>query len=116
MTADSECLFCKMASGEFDVAKLHEDGLVFAIADIAPRAPTHILIIPKQHIAGAGDVTSDWAPLVGHMVVVAQQLARTAGISKRGYRLAINAGEDGGQTIYHLHMHLLGGRKLGPEG
>jgi histidine triad (HIT) family protein len=116
MTGDRSCLFCNMASGDFEVTKLHEDGLVFAIADIAPRAPTHILVIPKQHIPSAEDVTADQAPLLGHMVVVAQQLARSAGIDRRGYRLAVNTGDDGGQSIYHLHMHLLGGRKLGAEG
>ena len=115
MTTD-DCLFCKMASGAFAVDKLHDDGLVFAIADIAPRAPTHIVIIPKQHIASAREVTADQAPLIGHMVTVAQALARKAGVFERGYRLAINVGGDGGQTIYHLHMHLLGGQRLGPEG
>ena len=115
MTTD-DCLFCKMASGEFAVDKLHDDSLMFAIADIAPRAPTHIILIPKQHIASAREVTADQAPLIGHMVTVAQELARGAGVFDRGYRLAINVGGDGGQTIYHLHMHLLGGQRLGPEG
>lgn len=113
---NEECLFCKMASGEFAVHKLHDDNLVFAIADIAPLAPTHIVLILKQHIPSAREVTADQAPLIGHMVKVAQDLARAAGVFDRGYRLAINVGEDGGQTIFHMHMHLLGGRKLGPSG
>jgi histidine triad (HIT) family protein len=115
MTSD-DCLFCKMASGEFAVDKLHDDNLIFAIADIAPRAPTHIILIPKQHIPSAREVTADQTPLIGHMVKVAQELARKAGVFDRGYRLAINVGEDGGQTIFHMHMHLLGGRKLGSSG
>ena len=114
--ATEDCLFCKMVSGEFPVDKLHDDNLIFAIADIAPRAPTHIVLIPNQHIASAREVTADHAPLIGHMVTVAQELARNAGVFESGYRLAINVGEDGGQTIFHLHMHLLGGHKLGPEG
>lgn len=105
-----------MASGEFQVEKLHDDGLVFAIRDIGPRAPTHILIISKHHIASAAEITTDQAPLIGHMTTVAQDLAHKAGIFDSGYRLTINVGADGGQAILHLHMHLLGGHKLGPEG
>jgi histidine triad (HIT) family protein len=104
-----------MASGAFPTDMLHEDSQLFAIRDINPRAPIHVLIIPRRHIPTARDLTIDEAPLLSHMVAVANQLADELEIGMRGYRLAFNVGEEGGQTIYHLHMHLLGGRHLGPE-
>lgn len=111
-----ECLFCKMASGEMPVAKLHDDGLVFAIRDINPRAPVHLLIVPKQHIDDARHVGDAHAPTLARMFEVAARLAAGEGIAKRGYRLAFNVGEEAGMTISHLHMHLVGGRHLGAEG
>ena len=112
-----DCLFCKMTSSEVAVDKLHEDDLVFAIADIAPRAPVHVLIIPRNHIASARQLEpGEHGPLLGHMVSVANKLADDFDIGERGYRLAFNVGEEGGQTIYHLHLHLLGGRPLAAEG
>jgi len=112
-----DCLFCKMAHAEFEVDMLHQDELVFAIADIAPRAPVHVLIIPRSHIASARELNpDDHGPLLGHMVSVANKLADDFDVGERGYRLAFNVGEEGGQTIYHLHMHLLGGRPLAAEG
>ena len=117
MERESDCLFCKMAHGEITVDMLHQDDLVFAIADIAPRAPVHALIIPRNHIASARQLdVSEHGPLLGHMVNVANKLAAEFDIDERGYRLAFNVGEEGGQTIYHLHMHLLGGRPLAAEG
>jgi histidine triad (HIT) family protein len=113
---DSDCLFCKMASGAFPVDMLHEDGLVFAIADINPRAPTHLLVIPKEHIPTARQVTNEHGPLLAHMFLIAAKLTEDLEIADRGYRLAINVGDEGGQTIYHLHMHVLGGHRLGAEG
>ncbi len=96
---------------------MRQDDLVFAIRDIAPRAPVHVLIIPREHIASARELSeSDHAALLGHMVAVANSVAEEMDLERRGYRLAFNVGEDGGQTIYHLHMHLLGGRALGAEG
>ena len=95
---------------------LHQDSQLFAIRDINPRAPTHLLIIPRRHFATVRDLTLDQAPLLSHMVTVANQLADQLEIGERGYRLAFNVGEEGGQTIYHVHMHLLGGHQLGPEG
>ncbi len=112
----TDCLFCNMASGELEVSKLHDDDLVFAIQDIHPRAPVHMMVIPKDHIAGAPELGEEHGPLLAHMVMVANQLAEREGIANRGYRLAINSGEDGGQTIFHLHLHVLGGRRLGAEG
>jgi histidine triad (HIT) family protein len=117
MERESDCLFCKMGNGEIAVDMLHQDGLVFAIADIAPRAPVHVLIIPHSHIASARQLEpNEHGPLLGHMVSVANKLAGEFDIDERGYRLAFNVGEEGGQTIYHLHMHLLGGRPLAAEG
>ena len=117
MTAESECLFCKMAAGEFAVDKVYEDGTVFAIMDIAPRAPKHFLIIPNQHIESVRSLDEgEHDALLGRMVGVANALAEQAGVKDSGFRLAFNAGDDGGQTIDHLHLHLLGGHRLGPEG
>jgi histidine triad (HIT) family protein len=111
-----DCLFCKMASGAMDVPKLHDDDLVFAIRDINPRAPVHVLIIPKQHVADARDVDDTHAAVLARMVAVARSVAVGEGLLRRGYRLAFNVGEDAGMTIPHLHMHLVGGRHLGAEG
>ncbi len=111
-----DCLFCNMSSGAMDVPKLHDDDLVFAIRDINPRAPVHILIIPKEHIADARDVSERHGPAIARMVSVARDLAGADGLLERGYRLAFNIGEDAGMTIPHLHMHLIGGRHLGAEG
>ena len=114
MTTD--CLFCNMASGEMAVEKLHDDDLCFAIRDINPRAPVHLLVIPKHHIATMRDVQEEHGPLLGRMIVVANRLAEAEGIGERGYRLTFNVGDEGGQTVYHIHLHGLGGRQLGAEG
>ena len=112
----NDCLFCKMASGAMDVQKLHDDDLVFAIRDINPRAPVHVLVVPKEHIADARDASDEHAATLGRMFAVSARLAKLEGLAKRGYRLAFNVGEDAGMTISHLHMHLIGGRHLGAEG
>ncbi len=113
---ERDCLFCRMASGEQAVEKLHEDELCFAIRDINPRAPVHMMVIPREHIASVRDVREEQGPLLGRMVAVANRLAGAEGIAEQGYRLTFNCGDDGGQTIYHLHLHVLGGRRLGAEG
>jgi len=105
-----------MASGAMDVPKLHDDDLVFAIKDINPRAPTHVLVIPKQHIPDGRAVTDEHSPVIGRMFSVAAGLMRDFGMAQRGYRLAFNVGEDAGMTVAHLHMHVLAGRRLGAEG
>jgi histidine triad (HIT) family protein len=112
----NDCLFCKMASGEVEVDKLHDDDLVFAVRDINPRAPVHVLIIPKQHIADARHVKDEQGPVLTRMFAVGHRLATAESLDNRGYRLAFNVGEDAGMTIAHLHMHLVGGRHLGAEG
>lgn len=111
-----DCLFCNMASGAVDAPKLHDDDLVFAIRDINPRAPTHVLIIPKQHLADVRELTGAHDAIAGRMFAAARAIAASEGLLKRGYRLAFNVGDDAGMTIPHLHMHLIGGRHLGAEG
>ena len=112
----ANCLFCRMASGEMAVEKLHDDELCFAIRDINPRAPVHLMVIPQEHIASVREVGDVHGPLLARMVSVANGLADAEGIGERGYRLTFNCGDDAGQTIYHLHLHILGGRRLGAEG
>jgi len=114
---EADCLFCKMGAGDIPVDMVYEDNLVFAIMDIAPRAPKHFLIVPKQHIESARSLDEGvHDALLARMVAVANQLAEQAGVKDNGFRLTFNVGDDGGQTIYHLHMHVLGGHHLGPEG
>ena len=114
MTID--CLFCKMASGEMEVPKLYDDDLCFAIRDINPRAPVHCMVIPKEHIATVRELRESHDALLGRLFTVANKVAGAEGVAERGYRLAFNVGDDGGQTIYHIHLHVLGGRRLGAEG
>ena len=105
-----DCLFCRIASGSIPADRLHEDDLVVAFRDIAPRAPTHILLIPRRHIASAATLTEADGPLLGRLFGVAADLARGEGIADGGYRLVSNVGRWGGQTVDHLHFHLMGGR------
>lgn len=109
-TADPDCLFCRIAAGTIPSDIVHEDDMVVAFRDIAPRAPTHILLIPRRHIASAAELTEPDGPLLGRLFAVAADLARTAGIADSGYRLVSNVGRWGGQTVDHLHFHLMGGR------
>ena len=112
----ADCLFCKMASGEITVEKLHSDELCFAIRDINPRAPVHCMVIPNEHIATMRDVQETHGALLARMFAVANKVAAAEGLAERGYRLAFNVGDDAGMTIYHIHLHVLGGRQLGAEG
>jgi histidine triad (HIT) family protein len=107
----SDCLFCRMASGEIPVDKVHEDDLVFAIRDINPQAPTHVLVIPVAHVASAAELTAADGPLLGRLFAVAAAIARDEGLDG-GFRLVTNIGPDGGQSVAHLHVHLLGGRRM----
>jgi len=106
----TDCLFCRIVAGEIPSDKLYEDDVVVAIRDIAPRAPTHILLLPRRHIRSAAELTVEDAPMLGRLFAVAAQLARDAGIADSGYRLVSNVGRWGGQTVDHLHVHLMGGR------
>jgi len=107
-----DCIFCKIIAGEIPSDIVYQDEEVVAFRDINPLAPTHLLIIPKKHIPSLTHLSEAESPLIGHMVNIANQLAEKEGIAEKGYRLAINCGEQGGQLVPHLHMHLLGGRKL----
>jgi histidine triad (HIT) family protein len=109
----SDCLFCKMVSGEIEPDKLYEDDEVMAFRDISPQAPTHVLVIPKRHIATLNDLHSDDAAVIGKMAFVASQLAKQEGFAEQGYRTVMNCNADGGQAVFHIHLHLLGGRPLG---
>jgi histidine triad (HIT) family protein len=105
-----------MASGEMQVPKLHDDDLVFALKDINPRAPVHLLVVPKQHVATAADLGDEHGELLGRIFQVAARVARAEGTFEDGYRTAFNVGRNAGMTVPHLHLHVLGGRPLGPEG
>ena len=107
-----DCVFCQIVAGKIPSETLYQDEEVIAFRDINPLAPTHVLIIPKRHIPFLAQLTDDEMSLVGHMARVANQLAREEGVAESGYRLVISSGEQGGQIVPHLHMHLLGGRRL----
>ncbi len=107
-----DCIFCQIVAGKVPSDILYQDEKVAVFRDIDPQSPTHIIIIPKKHIPSLAHLSEAESPLIGHMVNVANQLAEKEGVAEKGYRLAINCGEQGGQLVSHLHMHLLGGRKL----
>ena len=107
----SDCLFCRIAAGEIPAEVVHQTDRTLAFRDINPQAPTHVLVIPREHVASL-DEARDPA-LVGRMALLAAEIARTEGIAQRGYRTVINTNADAGQTVFHIHLHLLGGRGLG---
>ena len=107
-----DCLFCSIAAGDIPCTEVFSDGDFLAFRDIDPKAPTHVLIIPRRHIASLDDLTDDDANLVGRLLIRATALARNEGLAPGGYRFVINCGDDGGQTVGHLHLHLLGGRSF----
>ncbi len=107
-----ECIFCQIIAGKIPGEILYQDEEVVAFRDVNPQAPTHLLVIPKKHIVSLADLSEGESPLVGHMVSIANKLARKEGIDESGYRLVINSGKQGGQLVPHLHLHLLGGRQL----
>ena len=106
------CLFCKIIQGEIPADKVYEDESVIAFNDIHPQAPTHILIIPKKHIPTINDLTQYDTELTGHLFQVAKQLAQTQSLADAGYRLVFNVNKNGGQEVFHIHLHMLGGRAL----
>ncbi len=112
MTA-SDCIFCKIAKKEIPTEKLYEDDDIIAFDDINPETPVHFLVVPKQHIETLDDIKEEHAPLVARMILVGTKIAREKGIAKDGYRQVINCREGGGQVVFHLHMHILGGRQIG---
>ena len=107
-------LFSKIISGDVEADIVYQDDVVTCFRDIHPKAPVHILIVPNREIATVNDLDQDDIPLIGHMVLTAKLLAEREGIAERGYRLVINVNHEGGQVIYHLHLHLIGGRNLSP--
>ncbi|MDD3400439.1 MAG: histidine triad nucleotide-binding protein [Eubacteriales bacterium] len=108
----NDCLFCKIISGDIPSNKAYEDEKVLAFYDIAPQAPVHILIIPKEHIGSAQELSTDNNELLGHMFAIARKLASEKGLDCSGYRLVTNVGDDAGQSVKHLHLHLIGGKTL----
>lgn len=108
-----DCIFCKIIAGEMDNEIIYEDEKVIAFDDINPQAPTHILIVPKKHIPTALDLTKEDNELVGHIYQVANKLAKEQGFAEDGFRVVNNCNDNGGQMVYHIHYHLLAGRKLG---
>ena len=107
----SDCLFCKIIAGDIPSTKVYEDETVYAFRDIAPQAPTHILVVPKAHIDSCGCITPENSAVVAHIFEVIPQIARAEGLDN-GFRVVSNCGEDGCQSVLHLHFHILGGKKL----
>ena len=106
------CLFCKIIAGEIPATVVYEDDEIMAFHDINPQAPTHLLIIPKLHIATIDDANESHEQLLGRMIITAKKLAQTEGLSENGYRLVFNVNSGGGQMVYHIHLHLIGGRQM----
>ena len=106
------CVFCKIIAGEASGDILYQDDRVTAFRDIHPVAPAHVLVVPNKHIASVNDLVAEDEALVGHLFTVARQLAEQAGIHTSGYRLIVNTGPHGGQMVYHLHLHLIGGQRM----
>lgn len=107
-----DCLFCKIAQAEIPAEIVHKSETILAFKDINPQAPHHILIIPREHIATINDISEEHTPLLGHMIQCAKDIAADLGIANDGYRLLFNINGHGGQAVYHIHLHLLGGRQL----
>ena len=108
----SDCLFCNIVSGHASATRVYEDDRVVAFRDIFPAAPTHLLIIPKQHITTLNDAQPEHAELLGHIMLTASKLAKEQGFADDGYRVVMNCNEQGGQTVYHIHLHLLAERPM----
>lgn len=109
----TDCLFCRIAAGEIAAELVFKNDAVVAFRDINPQAPTHILVIPRRHIATINDIGENDRELLGEMYLVAAQLARQEGFAEDGYRVTMNCNEGAGQTVFHIHLHLLGGRRFG---
>ena len=107
-----DCLFCKIAAGEIPSTKVYEDDDFYSCKDIAPVAPGHVLVIPKKHIASIAALTPDDADVAGKMLYAIQKVAQVLGLDKEGYRVVYNTGEKAGQTVHHMHAHILGGKEM----
>ena len=106
----NDCIFCKIIAGEIPSARLYEDADCVAFDDLSPQAPTHVLIVPREHLASLAEARGGHEKMLGHLLLTAAEIARSKGFSGDGYRVVINTNRDGGQTVFHLHVHLLGGR------
>lgn len=113
LLADSSCLFCRISDGEIPADVVRSTPEVVAFRDINPQAPAHILIIPRKHIPSVSELDAEDADVMGALFLMARELARDEGIEEGGYRMVVNAGADAGQTVFHIHLHLLGGREMG---
>ena len=107
----SDCLFCKIIAGEIPSTKVYEDDKVLAFRDIAPQAPTHILVVPKEHLESTDDITPENSAVIAHIFALIPQIAKEEGLAN-GYRVVTNCGPDSGQTVNHLHFHIIGGKKM----
>jgi histidine triad (HIT) family protein len=112
METSEDCIFCKIVAGEIPAAKVYEDERALAFGDINPQAPTHALVIPRAHIVSLNEAEESDAALLGHLLLVAARVARAAGHAEGGFRSVINTGPGAGQTVFHVHVHVLGGRRL----
>jgi len=108
----TDCIFCKIVSGEIPSKKIYENDYVYAFEDLSPQAPFHCLVIPKKHITTINDIEEEDVNIAGHMLLAAKKIAASHSFDEDGYRLVMNCNEDGGQTVYHIHMHILAGRQL----
>ena len=104
------CLFCKIVAGKIPSAKIYEDEVCVAFNDLSPQAPTHVLIVPREHLASLDEAQEKQKEMLGHLLLSSAKIAREKGFAEDGYRMVINTNADGGQTVFHLHVHLLGGR------
>ncbi len=109
----SDCIFCKIAAGEIPAEILYQDEDVLAFRDLSPQAPVHFLVIPRKHIATLNELEAEDGELIGNMYLAAKQIAADEGIAEAGYRTLINCNAQAGQTVFHIHLHVLGGRNMG---
>ncbi len=108
----SDCIFCKIVSGDIPADILYQDENVLAFRDLSPQAPLHFLVIPKKHISSINDIQSDDAELIGQLYLAAKTIAKQEGVDESGYRCVMNCNDDGGQTVHHIHLHVLGKRQM----
>jgi histidine triad (HIT) family protein len=109
----TNCIFCRIASGDIPASVVYQDDQVVAFRDLNPQAPTHVLVVPRRHVATLNDLGEADAELVGRMYLAARQIAADEGVAERGYRTVFNCNADAGQSVFHLHLHVLGGRPMG---
>jgi histidine triad (HIT) family protein len=111
--SEGGCIFCRIVAGDLPADRVHEDESTVAFRDLNPQAPVHVLVVPRRHIASVTELEAGDAGVIGSLFIAARRIAEAEGLAGRGYRLVINAGEEAGQTVHHIHLHLLGGRAMG---